>query len=146
MQSRVPLGPGKFHVVVLVLSKIHPLQPVYHMLRNRLFPSRRFTYAMFIRKWKVCDGVKHPPYCLFTGETRVLTDLASYVTQLALYEPKSEENTIFRACLPRLAHKAPVMQAKPILVVGGLCGHWLFLKVRILYKLSQSVLSMSQLS
>ena len=71
-------------------------------------------FYLFIKEWKVCEGVKHPPYCLFTRETRALTDLTSYVAQLALYEPKSEENTIFRACLSRLAHKAPVMQAKPI--------------------------------
>ena len=52
---------------------------------------------------------------LFIHErTRALTDLTSYVAQLALYEPKSEANTAFRACLSRLAHKAPVMQAKPI--------------------------------
>ena len=27
MQSRVPLGPGKFHVVVLVSSKSSPVEP-----------------------------------------------------------------------------------------------------------------------
>ena len=70
--------------------------------------------ACSYRNERSAKVVKHPPYCLFTRETRAFTDLTSYVAQLALYEPKSETNTAFRACLPRLAHKAPVMQAKPI--------------------------------
>ena len=92
---------------------------------------------MFIKKWKVCEGVKHPPYCLFTRETRALTDLTSYVAQLALYEPKREANTAFRACLPRLAHKAPVMQAKPI--CRGTVRSWIIQRLLIYYPWCGSV-------
>ena len=67
--------------------------------------------------------------------TRALTDLTSYVAQLALYEPKSEANTVFRACLSRLAHKAPVMQAKPI--CGGTVRPWI---------IERLLLSMARLS
>ena len=111
------------------------------MLRNRVFPSRRFTYAMFIasvqanKGMKVNEGRKHPPYCLFSRETRALTDLTSYVAQLALYEPKSEANTALRASLPCLTHKAPVMQAKPI--CKGTVRPWIIEKL---------LLSMVQLS
>ena len=87
---------------------------LYIISLTRYAPKSPLSVTPFYLFIKVCEGVKHPPYCLFTRETRALTDLTSYVAQLALYEPKSEENTIFRACLSRLAHKAPVMQAKPI--------------------------------
>ena len=121
----------------LALLNWMPLDKYWIKKKNRLFPLRRFTYALFIKQWNVCEGVKHPPYCLFTRETRALTDLTSYVAQLALYEPKRDANTAFRACLPRLAHKAPVMQAN--LYVWGDCAEMDKTKTSVIHGAAQSL-------